>query len=71
MRLATVIGKWLYQRRLNAYGRGYNWSAGILLSTGDHHKVLNYVEEAKLFNDYNDFDKGAEQAVRDYRELTA
>lgn len=55
----------------NLNRRGYDYAAGRLLEDGDTAIAIleNQVDSSRTFGDYNEFDKGIERALEDFREL--
>lgn len=50
---------------------GYDYAAGRLLEDGDTAIGIleNQVDSSRTFGDYDEFDKGIERALEDFREL--
>ena len=57
---------WRINRRFH---QGYDWAAGRLLRGFSTAHVLENTERARDMGDYDDFDRGAEAAVRDWRKV--
>lgn len=55
----------------NLKRRGYDYAAGRLLSDGDCAVSIleNQIDSSRTFGDYNEFDKGIEEALTDFRQL--
>lgn len=54
-------------RRFKTHKRGYAWAAVKLLKGDSPNNVISYVNSAKDFNAYTEFDRGIEDAVRDFK----
>jgi hypothetical protein len=66
--------KWLENRRVKAkevaYQRGYAYAAALVLKNPKSlESVEAHVDTARTFGDHSDFDRGAEDAIRDFEEL--
>lgn len=55
--------------RFKSHKDGYAWAAVKLLKGESTYNVLNYVHAAKDFDAYGEFDRGIEDAVRDYKVI--
>lgn len=61
-----IIQKQKRVRRFKDHKRGYAWAAVKLLKGSNATDVINYVDSAKTFDSYGQFDRGIEDAVRDF-----
>lgn len=49
------------------YQNGYR-TASDFIKRGKTDELEHYIKKSKDFDEYDDFDRGAEQAIRDYKE---
>jgi hypothetical protein len=53
---------------MNIFERGYAWAMnGLMEGSVTPPEIEANVEKARDFNDYDDFDRGAEQALKNWR----
>ena len=48
------------------FERGYDWAAGMLLRGATEEEIQTLIECSEVFDSYNGFDEGAEQAIKDF-----
>lgn len=71
-RLREAIEAWKYRKLKSEYLEGYEYAAGKLIQGNPNLNIQyleSYLEQQRDFNMYNDFDKGVEYAIKDFKKL--